>query len=53
MQKQNNQLVLRKDDYEILISYLNNMHGRSAFDRQNAEELKNDLKKARLVNKFD
>jgi regulator of nucleoside diphosphate kinase len=53
MQKQNNQLVLRKDDYEILISYLNNMHGRAAFDRQNAEELKNELKKAMLVNRTD
>ena len=53
MQKQNNQLVLRKDDYEILISYLNNMYGRAAFDRQNAEELKNELKKAKLVNKAD
>jgi len=51
MQKQNNQLVLRKDDYEILISYLNNIHGRGAFDRKNAEELKNELKKAKLVNK--
>jgi regulator of nucleoside diphosphate kinase len=53
MQKQNNELVLRKDDYEILISYLNNGHGKGAFDRQNAEELKNELKKAKLVNKAD
>ena len=53
MQKQNNQLVLRKDDYEILISCLNNMYGRAAFDRQNAEELKNELKKAKLVNEAD
>ena len=51
MQKQNNQLVLRKDDYEILISCLNSMYGRAAFDRQNAEELKTELKKAKLVNK--
>ena len=53
MQKQNNQLVLRKDDYEILISYLNNIHRKSAFDHQNAEELKNELKKAKLVNEAD
>ena len=53
METQNNQLVLRKDDYEILISYLNNMYGRAAFDRQNAEELKNELKKAKLVNEAD
>ena len=53
MEKQNNQLVLRKDDYEILISCLNNMYGRAAFDRQNAQELKNELKKATLVNEAD
>ena len=53
MEKQNNQLVLRKDDYEILISCLNSMYGRAAFDRQNAEELKNELKKAKLVNEAD
>jgi regulator of nucleoside diphosphate kinase len=53
MEKQNNQLVLRKDDYEILISYLNNRYGRAAFDRKNAEELKHELKKAKLVNEAD
>ena len=53
MENQNNQLVLRKDDYEILISCLNNMYGRAAFDRQNAQELKNELKKATLVNEAD
>jgi len=53
MEKQNNQLVLRKDDYEILISCLNNMYGRGAFDRKNAEELKHELKKAKLVNEAD
>ena len=53
MKKQNNQPVLRKDDYEILISCLNSMYGRAAFDRQNAEELKNELKKAKLVNEAD
>ena len=50
MRKENNQLVLRKDDYEILISYLNNGN-KASFDRRNAEELKNELKKARLVTK--
>jgi len=53
METQNNQLVLRKDDYEILISYLNNMYGRAAFDCKNAEELKHELKKAKLVNEAD
>jgi regulator of nucleoside diphosphate kinase len=36
-----------------LISYLNGLYGKSAFDRQNAEELKIELKKAKLVNKSD
>lgn len=53
MEKQNNQLVVTKEDYEILISCLNNMYGRAAFDRQNAQELKNELKKATLVNAAD
>lgn len=53
MQKINNQLVLRKDDYNLLISYLNGGHGKTAFDRRNAEELHAELKKAKLVNKDD
>jgi regulator of nucleoside diphosphate kinase len=53
MQKVNNQLVLRKDDYSLLLSYLNGGFGRSAFDRRNAEGLQIELKKARLVNKDD
>jgi regulator of nucleoside diphosphate kinase len=32
-----------------LISYLNSWNRRSAFDRRNAEELHNELKKAKLV----
>lgn len=51
MKKLNNQLVLRKDDYKLLLSYLNGGFGKSAFDRRNAESLKTELKKARLVNK--
>ena len=53
MQKINNQLVLRKDDYKLLISYLNGWHGKTAFDRRNAEDLQTELKKAKLVNKDD
>jgi regulator of nucleoside diphosphate kinase len=49
MQKVKKQLVLRKDDYEILIACLRS--GRSAFDRQNIEDLETELKKAKLVNK--
>ena len=53
MQKINNQLVLRKDDYSLLLSYLTGRFGRWAFDRRNAEGLQAELKKAKLVNKDD
>lgn len=53
MQKINNQLVLRKDDYSLLLSYLNGGFGKAPFDRQNAESLQSELKKAKLVNKDD
>ena len=53
MQKINNELVLRKDDYKLLVSYLNGRHGKTAFDRRNAEDLQTELKKAKLVNKDD
>lgn len=51
MQKINKELVLRTDDYKLLISYLNGRSGKTAFDPRNAEELLAELKKARLVNK--
>jgi regulator of nucleoside diphosphate kinase len=51
MQKRKKGLVLRKDDYEILISYLRGAQSSSAFDRQNMEELQEELKFAKLVNK--
>lgn len=53
MKQINNQLVLRKDDYKLLISYLNGRHGKTAYDRRNAEDLHAELKKAKLVNKDD
>ena len=51
MQKIDKKLVLLKDDYKLLISYLNGWHGKSAFDRRNAEELHGELKRAKLVTK--
>ncbi len=51
MKKKNNGLVLCKDDYEIILSYLHGSQNKSAFDRQNAEELQAELKKATLVDK--
>lgn len=48
MQQRNN-LILRKDDYETIQSYLKNGPHKHSFDRKNAEELKVELKKAKLV----
>jgi regulator of nucleoside diphosphate kinase len=47
----NNELVLRSDDYKLLISYLNGGNAKTAFDPRNAEALHAELKKARLVDK--
>lgn len=53
MKKINKELVLRTDDYNLLISYLNGGRGRTAFDRWNAADLHAELKKAKLVDKDD
>jgi regulator of nucleoside diphosphate kinase len=53
MQKIKNKPVLLKDDYTLLVSYLNSWHGKSATDRKSAEDLQSELKKAKLVNKDD
>lgn len=53
MQKINKRLVLLKDDYKLLISYLTGWRGKTAFDRQNAIDLQAELKRAKLVNKDD
>ena len=47
----NKQLVLRDDDYSFLVSYLNSRQYSTNIDRNNAEELQAELKKAKLVNK--
>ena len=51
MKTSKNQLVLLKDDYNVLRSYLTGSHGRTAFDRRNAEALDSELRKAKIVNK--
>ncbi len=53
MKKITNNLVLRKDDYLLLSSYLNNARRQSTFDRREAEELQAELKKATLVSADD
>ena len=49
MQQSKNSLVLRKDDYEIIRSYLRNGYPKHSFDKNNAAALQMELKKAKLV----
>jgi regulator of nucleoside diphosphate kinase len=51
MQKTKQQLLLRNDDYEVMLAYLKGTGGKNAFDRSNAKELEEELQKAKLVNK--
>jgi regulator of nucleoside diphosphate kinase len=51
MSKEKNQIVLRKDDYETVMAYLNNGHYASRMDTLNIAELKKELQKAVLVSK--
>ncbi len=53
MKKIKNNLVIRKDDYTLLTSYLNNARMQSTFNRRDAEDLQAELKKAKLVNAND
>ena len=53
MKKIKNNLVIRKDDYSLLTSYLNNARMQSTFNRRDAEDLQAELKKAKLVNADD
>lgn len=51
MKKEKQQLVLRKDDFDLMIEYLRGKQGKVLFDRHNAEELQTELKKANIVDK--
>ncbi len=53
MKKIKNNLIIRKDDYSLLTSYLNNARMQSTFNRRDAEDLQAELKKAKLVNADD
>ena len=53
MQKVKEQLLLRKEDYHIMMTSLRGGTGKAYFDRQNAEELEGELKKAKLISKED
>ena len=53
MQEVKQQLLLRKDDYYIMMTCLRGGMGKNYFDRQNAEELEGELKRATLISKED
>jgi regulator of nucleoside diphosphate kinase len=53
MQKTNNRLVLAKQDYEVIMSYIRRGLPTITFNRQDAEELESELKKAKVVDKED
>jgi regulator of nucleoside diphosphate kinase len=49
MSQLKNKLVLTREDYKIILSYLRGGMHKHSFDRKNAEQLELELKKARLV----
>jgi regulator of nucleoside diphosphate kinase len=51
MQKIKNNLVLAKEDYEIIMSYVRKGLPTITFSRKDIEELETELKKAKLVEK--
>lgn len=50
MQKIKKRLVLTKNDYDIIMSYLRRSLTTITFNRRDAEELETELKRARIVN---
>jgi regulator of nucleoside diphosphate kinase len=51
MQKTRNRLLLTKDDYNIIMSYIRRGLPTITFNKQDAEELEIELKKAKVVDK--
>lgn len=49
----NNELMLSKDDYNLLVSYLHGVKPKTAFDQRNAEALYAEIKRAKLVDNED
>jgi regulator of nucleoside diphosphate kinase len=47
------EVIMRKDDYQLLVSYVNGSQRKSAFDQRNAEELQKELKRAIIVDASD
>jgi regulator of nucleoside diphosphate kinase len=53
MQKTKNKLMLTKNDYHTIMSYVKKGLSAITFNRQDAEELERELKNAKLVNSRD
>ena len=51
MKKINEKLVILKEDYQLLVSYLKNWNAKKVYDRKNAEDLQLELKNANLVDR--
>jgi len=51
MQTTKEQLIIRKDDFDIITTYLKNGGNRNSFDKHNVMEMEAELKKAKLVSK--
>lgn len=46
-------LILRKDDYELMMRYLRSGQGRNRYDQENAIHFEKELQKADIVEKED
>ena len=53
MQKTNKKLLLAKNDYNTIMSYVKKGLSAITFNRRDAEELERELKNAKLVNRED
>jgi regulator of nucleoside diphosphate kinase len=53
MKRTNQELILMKEDYQLLTHYLHGLAGKTAFDRKNVADLEQELNKATVVSKDD
>ena len=53
MKNKKNKLVLLKHDYDILLSYSKDIRDNRSFDRKNAVELLDELKKGEVIDQKD
>src|SRR5688572_27729530 len=49
MQQTKTRLILSKEDYDIIMSYIKRGFARITFSKQDSEELESELKKAKVV----